>query len=149
MSKTISKKLKIKKVLEYMRDNRLMSLGTSLNDKPWLATVFYAFDEKMNIFFYSRGDTRHCRNIAENSNVSATINHTWRYPDGKLKAIQLAGKASKVSKTDHSKYYRIYKTRFKWADEFNSDHVLYVIKPKEMWYIDEKLFGHFHRVKII
>ena len=149
MAKTVSKKVKIKKVLKYMKDNRLMSLGTSLKDKPWLATVFYASDEKMNILLYSREDTRHCVNIAKNPNVSVVINHTWKYSNGQLKAIQLAGKASRVSKVDYLDFYRIYKTRFKWADEFKSDHILYVIKPTEVWYLDEKLFGHFNRVRVI
>lgn len=148
MAKTISQKVKIKKVLEYMKDNRLMTLGTSFRDKPWLATVFYAFDEKTNIFFYSKEDTKHCRNIAKNPNVSVAINHTWRYLDGKIKAIQLFGRASEVSKVEYPSYYRIYKARFKWADDFKSDHLLYVIKPNEVWYIDEKLFGHFHRVRV-
>lgn len=149
MTKTISKKVMIEKVLEYMEANRLMSLGTSLKDKPWLATVFYVSDEKMNIFFYSREDTRHCVNIAKNTNVSVVINHTWKYPDGKEKAIQLAGKASKVSKSDYARCYKMYKKLFTRADEFKSDHILYVIKPTEVWYLDEKLFGHFNRVRAI
>lgn len=149
MSKQISKKIKIKKVLEYMGANHLMTLGTSLKDKPWLATVLYAFDGNLRIFFYSNENTRHCVNISKNPNVSVVINHTWRYPDGKEKAIQLAGRASKVAKKDYVRWYDIYKSRFKRADEFKSDHILYVIEPTEVWYLDEKLFGHFNRVKVI
>ncbi len=145
----ISKKRKIAKVLEYLGRNRLMALGTSLRDKPWAATVFFAYDKKLRLLFFSRPDTRHCRNIAKNSHVSVVVNHAWKGKGGFIRGLQMTGRTSRVSGKEHERLYALYKARFKWADDFAQDHVLYIIEPKEVWYIDEKLFGNFFRVRVL
>ena len=145
----ISKKHKIERVLLHLKRNRLMALGTVVGGTPWGATVFYAFDRALNLFFYSREDTKHCRNIKKNPRVSVIINHAWKDPDGSIKGLQITGRAQKVLKKDYDRYYRLYKARFRWADEFAADHMLYRITPGEIWYIDEKFFGHFFRVRVI
>jgi len=145
----ISQQQKIKKVVEYLGRNRLMTLGTAERNKPWLATLFYAYDKKLNLYFYSREDTRHCQYLKKNPSVSVAINHDWRNPDGTIKGLQIAGRARKIPQKNYQRCYALYKSRFRWADEFAEDHKLYVIKPLEIWYIDEKLFGHFYRVRML
>src|SRR3989344_9524945 len=102
--------------LNYLRRNRLMTLGTSCQGKPWLATVFFAFDEKFNILFFSREDTRHCKNIKKNKYVSIAINQDWGKP-GLVKGLQMAGRASKGSRDKYKSLYLIYRSRYPWADE--------------------------------
>ncbi|MBI2625397.1 MAG: pyridoxamine 5'-phosphate oxidase family protein [Candidatus Nealsonbacteria bacterium] len=148
--KKISKKETIKKmVLRYLGKNRLMALGTAANNKPWAATVFYAFDKEFNLIFYSRPDTKHCQHLKRNPFVSVVINHDWKNADGTIKGLQITGKASKVSKKYYPSVYALYKKRFKWVDEFASDHIFYLVKPVEIWYIDQKLFGHHNRVRVV
>ena len=144
--KRVSKRAIIKKIFEYLGKNRLMTLGTATNNKPWATTVFYAFDKKFNLIFYSRSDTKHCQHIKINPYVAVVINHHWRDADGTIKGLQITGRASKVSTRDYPRIYALYKKRFKWAEDFASDHIFYLIKPIEIWYIDQKLFGHFNRV---
>lgn len=146
--KKISQKQKKAEVLKYLAKNRLMTLGTSAKNTPWGATAFFAFDNKCNIIFYSREDTRHGKEIEKNSNVSVVVNHTWKHARGGINGLQIIGKAKQVSKKDHARYYTLYKKRFSWADGFAADHALYLIRPTEIWLIDEKLFGHFHRVRV-
>ncbi len=148
MEKTVSKKRKLEAVSEYLKKNRLMSLATSASNKPWSATVFFAYDNKSNILFYSRTDTKHCLQINKNKNVSLVINHTWKQKDGGINGLQIVGEAKKLAPKDYFKYYKIYKKRMGWADDFKDDHRIYIIRPKEIWLIDEKLFGNFHRVKV-
>src|SRR3989344_64968 len=132
-------------VSDYLTANRLMTLGTSYEDRPWSATVFFAYAKNLNLYFYSSEKTKHCINIKKNPNVSVVINNDWRDKNGKIKGLQAIGKASRVSDKDYDKHYPIYHSRFKWSDEFQSDHRLYKIKLAEIWYINENLFGHFHR----
>lgn len=134
-------------VRNYLKTNRLMTLGTSCKDRPWSATVFFAFDEDLNILFFSREDTRHCQNIKKNKFVSVAINQDWGKP-GFVKGLQITGIASKISAKQKKKHFSIYCARFSWAAEF-PDHALYVIKPAEIHCIDQEFFGHFHRVKIL
>ncbi len=149
MEKVVSQKQKLKAVFEYLKKNRLISLATIAGNKAWSATVFFAYDKKINILFYSRPDTRHCLQIKKNKNVSLVINHTWNQKGGGINGLQIVGEARAISQKEYSKYYKIYKKRMNWADDFKSDHRLYIIRPKEIWLIDEKLTGHFHRVKVI
>ena len=139
---------KQKLLLDYLKSNRLMTLGTVYKNKPWSATVFFAYNKKPDIFFYSSSKTKHCLNISKNPNVSVVINHDWRDKEGNIRGLQAIGIASRVTKKNYAEEYSIYSSRFKWADDFKKDHFLYKIKLSGVWYINEKEFGHFHRVKI-
>ncbi|OGN04509.1 MAG: hypothetical protein A3B99_00980 [Candidatus Yanofskybacteria bacterium RIFCSPHIGHO2_02_FULL_44_12b] len=147
--KKITRQQKMLKVLDFLKLNRLMAIGTSDGRRLWGATVFFAYDRNLNLIFYSKKDTVHCRNIEKNKNVSVVINHAWKGPGGYIRGLQISGKAGRVSQEDSKRFYRLYKARFKWADEFAGDHFLYAVKPDQVWYIDEKLFGHFYRIRII
>ncbi len=134
-------------ILNFLKRNRLMSLATSSKNMPWAATVFFAYDTIGTIFFYSRKDTRHCRNIAKNPNVAITFNQYTGKPNS-IKGLQIIGRASEVASCECARCYAIFTTRYPWAKKFSGDHTLYAIHPKEMYYIDQKLFKHFYRVRI-
>ena len=148
MSITKLSKFKIKKaVIEYLSKTQLCALATTWKDQSWSATVFFACDNKFNLLFFSKAETRHCVNIAKNWSVSVAINQGW-VSGQPIQGLQLLGQTEKVLPKDLKKYYKIYKTRYSWADEF-PDHTLYIIKPTEIHYIDQKLFGHFYRVRVM
>lgn len=141
-------KLENKKiVLDYLKRNKLMTLSTVSGNRPWSATVFFAYDEKGQIFFYSRPDTKHCRHIAKNPYVSVVVNQDYGTP-GSVKGMQIVGRARRVSKKDLKRNYTLYLKRFPWADDFQKDHRLYGIMPTEIHYLDQKRFGHFFRVRM-
>jgi len=146
---TVPKRNSRRAALAFLAKNRLMTVGTTDIKRPWGATVFFAYERTFNLLFFSRPDTKHCRHIKKNPNVSAVINHEWRDRKGNIRGLQIAGRAFRVSQRDHAKQYRLFRSRFAWADEFAADHVLYGIRPREVWYIDEKLFGHFFRVRVL
>ena len=132
--------------LRFLKSKSLMVLGTSSNDKVWSATVYYVVTEEFEIIFYSRSDTRHTENIEINPNISVVVTEI-PIKSKKIKSIQLAGIARKADGADWNKYYLRYEEKYKWAKEF-PDHIIYVVKPLELWMIDEKLLGHFNRVQV-
>lgn len=134
-------------VLRYLEENRLISIATVRENKPWSATTFFAYDEDFHILFFSRSDTQHAQNIAQNPHVSATINQVWGKP-GKVKGIQLAGTARKLEFGHSTQFFEIFRSRFAWMDKY-PDHSLYIIEPTGLWYLDHELFGHFHRARVI
>lgn len=135
-------------VLSYLAKNKLMSLATSVQDQPWAATVFFAFDEEFNLFFMSKESTKHGQNIKQNPRVAVTINQDWGKP-GFVKGIQCMGEVSIVSQDQFDKHYAFFLKRYPWASRFKEGHAVFIIKPKELYYLDHELFGHFHRVQII
>lgn len=85
-----------KEVLEFLKDYKLMSVGT-YNKLPWAATVFYLYDEKFNLYFVSNPKTLHCQNIDKNPKVSVTVADSHQKGDDKKMGFQARGIAKKVA----------------------------------------------------
>jgi uncharacterized protein YhbP (UPF0306 family) len=130
--------------LEYIETNRLMSVATITDGKPWAVTVFFAYDKHLNLYFFSRPDTVHAVNIEKDNNVAVTINQNWGKP-GKVKGIQLVGKAHKAHNPVE---IALYLKRHPWGMIY-PDHRVYKIEPEELYMVNHELFGHFNRVKIV
>jgi uncharacterized protein YhbP (UPF0306 family) len=63
-----------KAIREYIDGLMHLSLGTATVDgKPWVCEVHFAYDENLNLYFVSKKDTRHCQEIAANSFVAGNI----------------------------------------------------------------------------
>lgn len=139
------------KVLEYLANNKLMTVATSGRHGIWSATVFFAFDEECNLVFFSRDDTWHAENISDNSSVAVTINQMWGKP-GYPMGIQIQGQAQRLQDVGKDKLLQglkhAYKTRYPWV-RFYSDHSYYSIVPSQLWYLDKAYFGHHNRVQIM
>jgi len=134
-------------VLDYLKRNKLMTLSTVSGNRPWSATVFFAYTPELRILFYSRPDTKHCRHILKNPYVSVVINQDHG-TSGQVKGMQITGRAKRVSEKDFKKDYAEYRKRFSWAEDFKKDHRIYSITPTEIHYLDQKRFGHFFRVQM-
>lgn len=82
------------KILAYLRDHNTMTLGTSLQDQPWAAAVFYA-SEGFTLYFFSVPASRHCMNLAHNPRVAVTIQEDYREWRA-IKGIQMEGRVEEV-----------------------------------------------------
>lgn len=92
-------------VREYIDKTLHMSLATSIDNKPWVCEVHFAYDGDLNLYFRSKKDRRHSLEINKNSFVSGNIvaQHAINeYPH----AIYFEGNATLVK--DDSQYYSIY-----------------------------------------
>jgi len=139
-----------KLILDYLSKNKRMSLATSKDDVPWAATVMYAYDNDLNIYFLSKTETRKVQNILANSKVAATINEITG-GIGKVKGVQLEGECQIVSKLEAVVVYVLFLKRFFWL----KDHIpsvgemfskliqdrLFKITPERIYYLDDELFG--------
>lgn len=73
-----------------------VSLATSEQGQPWVATVFYASDAELNLYFVSDSRTRHGRHMQANARVAGAINPdcgTW----DEVKGLQLEGRVEVLS----------------------------------------------------
>ena len=81
-------------VLKYLEEHYTRTIATAKGGVPWAASVFYANDEFI-LYFLSDPDSRHSKDIEENSFVAVTVNedyHDWR----QIKGVQIEGKAELV-----------------------------------------------------
>ena len=98
------------RVQAYLREHHVMTLATSGDEGPWAAAVFYVHEGNA-LYFLSAPTSRHCRNLAKNPRVSATIQEDtsdWKA----IKGIQMEGIASRLSGDQEERIRRLYGAKF-------------------------------------
>ncbi|MEE4184274.1 MAG: pyridoxamine 5'-phosphate oxidase family protein [Gammaproteobacteria bacterium] len=88
---------------------------TSASGLPWAATVFFAADRALNLYFVSDHRTRHARDTAAHPHAAAAINpdcDNWHA----VKGIQAEGPVSIVSGLERGKALALYLRKFPQID---------------------------------
>jgi len=81
------------KARQIIKQNIYMALATSDNlGKPWVATLYYAFDNKFNFYFVSAKDSLHAQHIKINPRVAISI-YDSHAPPGEGDGVQIDGLA--------------------------------------------------------
>lgn len=141
----------------YLQQYSTLTLATCRNDEPWAATVFFASDADLNIYFVSDHRTRHGRDVAANAKVAATVNpdcDNWHDVHG----VQLQGTVTVVDGIQRAKALMLYLKKFPQIDQLyakpSGEHEetivkrlkaanFYCIEPSWLRFIDNaKGFGH-------
>lgn len=103
--------------LAYLEAHNTVTLATVGEDGPWAAGLFYASDG-FSLYFLSDPKTRHCRNVAANPRVSATVHedyHNWR----EIKGIQLEGTCERLEgKLEQARAVAVYLKKFPFVQDF-------------------------------
>jgi len=90
----------IEKTLKIISENNYLALATAgKSGKPWVATVFYAFDDKCNFYFFSAKDSLHAKQIRENPSAAVSIFNSMLPPD-KVDGVQIECKAEQARIVD-------------------------------------------------
>ncbi len=124
----------------------LMSLGTVDDGGVWVSDVIYVHDSEFNIYWISRGDTRHSKAIENNPNVAGTITVS-NDPREKDLGLQIAGIAEKVDGylpiLTVEYYIKRRRPLLKSAAEIlKGGTSWYKLKPTMVELICEELFDH-------
>jgi hypothetical protein len=88
-----------------------ITLATAAEGRAWAATVFYASDAGLNLYFVSDLRTRHGRDMHRDAHVTGAINHdvsTW----GEVIGLQLEGRALVLEGEERLRALDIYLEKF-------------------------------------
>ncbi|MDP1610969.1 MAG: pyridoxamine 5'-phosphate oxidase family protein [Sulfuritalea sp.] len=97
-------------VADYLAGHHVMTLATHGAEGPWAAAVFYA-SEGSSLIFLSAPNTRHCRNLAQDSRCAATIQEDYReWPE--IKGIQLEGRVIELQGEEEKRAQQLYGEKF-------------------------------------
>lgn len=140
--------MKLKQLItEYLKKAKMMQIATAVGNQPWACTVYFAYDEDLNLYWISKPSRRHSEEIRNNEKVAGTIvlPHT---PGNKVRGIQFQGVGKELRNVDDVKIaIKYYGDRYKMPkdriDEIinNTDgHVPYKIKPSLYVLFDEENF---------
>ena len=80
-----------KRLQDFLRHHTTMSLATvSPEGLPQSAAVFYAADERLNLYFLSSPNSRHCCNLKKNPHAAITVHadgQAWQ----EIRGLQIEG----------------------------------------------------------
>lgn len=99
------------KARHIIEKNNYIALATSDRKmNPWVAAVFFVYDQGYNFYFLSSIDSRHGKNIIANDSVAGAIFDSTS-PIGSSDSVQICGKASLIQKNDITRVIEIYAKR--------------------------------------
>ena len=102
-------------ISRFMDEHNTLTLATSSDGKPWAATVFFASDADLNLYFVSDHRTRHGRDMEQNARVVATVNpdcDNWH----DVRGLQIDGTASIVTGLARARALALYLAKFPQID---------------------------------
>ena len=79
-------------IRDYIAEVLHLSLATSADNKPWVCELHFAYDNNLNLYFRTKVDTRHGREIAANPFVAGNI-VGQHGPTNKPRAVYFEGVA--------------------------------------------------------
>lgn len=86
-------------IREYIEQVVHMSLGTSVDNKPWVCEVHFATDDELNLYFRSDVTRRHSQEIAQNPHVAGNI-VTQHFKNQRVRGVYFEGKAERLDDVD-------------------------------------------------
>lgn len=140
-----------KKILiEYLSQHNLMQVATYGSEHPWITSVYYTFDDNLNLYFLSSPNTIHCQQILENPQVAVAITNTQQSLSAKKKGVQLFGTAQQISDVAKIKHaLSLWKQHLGVKDqELSYENMakkvikskMYKITPQKIKFFNQELF---------
>lgn len=136
---------------EYLKSQRLMSVASYNNKKPWTCSLYYTIDNSFNLYFLSEPHSQHCKELASNPNVAVNIADSNQKVTDKKIGAQIQGNAQQLTSVNQIK-----KVLNAWNNNnpgfdhiINWDNILnnkikskvYKITPKLIKFLNEELYG--------
>lgn len=102
-------------ILNFISTQKNLTLATSINNQPYCANCFYAFNKNdYSLIFKSSADTEHIKQLKENPFVGGTI-----LPDiskvGNIQGIQFKGVYGLMTEKEIEEAKSIYYSKFPFA----------------------------------
>lgn len=136
-------------IQDYLAKHKVMIIAT-YGDHPWIATVYYAFESDLTLYFVSSPTTLHARHIKTNENVAVAIVDTHQKIKAPKIGLQLYGIAKQITNKIQlkraldcwKKYLGVNDPKFSFENiEKNViSSRLYEVRPKRIKYFNQELF---------
>lgn len=123
--------------LKFIQKHHVFTLSTSVDNQPWCAACFYAYNKENGCFVFTSDDnTRHINEVLTNKKVAANIILETKVI-GIIQGLQISG----TVEIDHSdKYRHTYLKKFPFAILATTS--IWVLYPNMLKLTDNKLgFG--------
>ncbi len=134
-------------ITEYMSQQKLMQLATVSDGQPWVCSVWFSFDNDLNIYFFSAINRQHSLEIEKDNRVAGAM-ALPQTPQDVPRGLQFKGTAAKLTdKTEIAKARSTYEGRVfdaqtieKFMAHKERPHAFYKITPTKIVLFDAKNF---------
>lgn len=125
-----------KLIIDYLKEAKLMQLATSVDNQPWICSVWFAADNDLNIYWFSSITRRHSDEVMKNNKVAGAI-ALPQTPDDPPRGLQFQGIAQLLTdQRDIDKAVLVYADRIfsqekikEFMEHKEKPHKFYRIKP--------------------
>lgn len=112
---------------------------------PWIAAVYYTFDQNLNLYFLSDPSTLHAKQILRNPKVSVAISDSHQDINKDKRGLQLSGIAQQISGITKIKHVlSLWKTNLGVVDPTLTYKAvvgsMFKVIPKRIKLFDQQLF---------
>ena len=128
------------RIIRFINKHHVLTIATSVNDKPWTASCFYVFlEDEFSLVFTTDDDTRHGKEFALNPLVAGSVVLETSVI-GKIRGIQFEGYVSRPGPELQRKAKAAYLKRFPVAMLMETS--LWILKLSHVKLTDNRLgFG--------
>ena len=126
----------LERIKSYLESHHVLTLATGDERGPWAASLFYASDDALNLYFLSEPTTRHGQAIGRGARVAVTV-HGETKEWTAIQGIQLWGTAKEVKEAGD--VFARYTGKFPFAAALipeGGPHCFYRITPRWIRLID-------------
>ena len=132
-----------KDIKDYLKDAHLMQLATSVNDLPWVATVYFVVDDMLNFYWLSTPHRKHSEQLDINPRAAIAIAIKPDIPVIGLQAegrVEIVHDIATIAKLmpGYIKKYNAGKDFVALAKKGISNHRMYKFSPELLQYFDEQ-----------
>ncbi len=136
-------------ILNFLSKHKLMTVAT-YGEHPWIASVYYSFDQDLNIYFLSSPTTLHCKQISKNPQIAVSIADSHQKVGDLKKGLQIYGTAKQITDIGKIKHaLRSWKDALKVKDPQLTymnmvkkviSGRMYKITPKKIKFFNQEIF---------
>ncbi len=105
-----------KPLLDFLSKNEILSLATSDGKEVYVCNLHYSSDDSFNLYFASKPDRQHSKNIGANKEVAICIYNTAFAEGDVFGGIQMKGTCvncnREESKVEIDKFYKKFPDKF-------------------------------------
>ena len=142
-------KLTKKLLHDFLKKHKLMFIATQGNH-PWIAAVYYTFDNDLNLYFLSSPETLHVKQIEKNPEVAVAISDSNQKLTDLKKGLQIYGKVKQISDLNKIKHaVNLWKKSLGYkGSEISYENMInkvikgrmFKITPKKIKFFNQELF---------
>ncbi len=135
-----------KYLIECLESTEYCSIGTVDEKGVWVNPVYFAYDEKFNLYFISQMNSRHMQNLKKDPRISIAIYKTEQKGDVAGTYIEGGARIILKDKKEIQKAFDVYYGRAGKGPDvqeyINNPTWLYVkVTPEHIYYFDTRVFG--------